>query len=447
MATYGGDNDQARVSPIEVKRKPRIDPNKTGVANIEKLLLIKNSVQQGVNIKHPEADKYANSATKKKGKISVHRPDEAKPTQKPKIVDDGKKEDLYGTGTQFTEQTVKKGDDSDEDFQLGVGRESVAHGKQSTPPRATNLVTRLKKARDPKMKWKKLNIKRLEATASTGKRDSDTKIANHKKSLLGGRGKPQIPSKKEKIGQQLEMQLEALRKAREQGDGKGVDPTGKDPWAESKAKHKKAAAYQSNLQTLSNLNTDLAKEIEETHIVNGEALNKEEWNLHQIQEARLSETRTHAMHLAMGTNCACASVEASQIEVRKNHAFPLTTAEKPGMVTRGEPSAMYSADGKALEEDPMARKIDIRDKNDSALEANTRTVENKEDSKGRITTTMKSEPTICSSLAVFNAILNKTEFDDKRVAAQGKAKKSKRNSITNTTTDTAGQQTNDTRGI
>jgi hypothetical protein len=156
----------------------------------------------------------------------------------------------------------------------------------------------------------------------------------------------------------------------------------------------------------------------------------------------------------MKTNCDCPSIEAAQmeapVEVRKNHAFPLTTAEKPGMVMRGEPSAMYGADGKALEEDPMARKIDIRDENDSKLEANTRTVENKQDSQGRITTVMlemEAEPTICSSLAVFNEILNKTEYDDKVVARQGKAKRSKRNSITNSTVDTAAQQINDTRGI
>ena len=60
---------------------------------------------------------------------------------------------------------------------------------------------------------------------------------------------------------------------------------------------------------------------------------------------------------------------------------------------------------------------------------------------------MEAEPTICSSLAVFNEILNKTEYDDKVVARQGKAKRSKRNSITNSTVDTAAQQINDTRGI
>jgi hypothetical protein len=809
MATYGGDNDQARVSPLEVKRRPRMDANKTGVASIVKRLM-KATSRVGVNIAHPETDKVTAAASERNtDKVGVHTPDEVKPTQKPKIVDDGKVEDLYGTGTQFTnpvspdkalKANVKKGDDSDEDFQLGVGRESVAHGKQSTPPRATNLVARLKKAvsgedkdawshirdnakknghseskardtfnnwkksgkpfkpttpkkpfddstvnwrvtdvdeKEPepdkakkwkddlkrtnreraktgavkykahkwgedkeadkrkqekiddhaakskaKVKWrneeekrlkdeaekrvrkrggseeavenardsagvrteygetpdspkvnrdnqlrlkrrgktgkalddvdnkernirqalptsldqnrgtttlpsreesphakrrldameadeakqerkrsmyksmnpldvllgkaeykddsegwakgKKLNLKRLEADASTGKLEADTRLANHLKTLQGGRSKPKsLPGKAVKDAvqdKQLEMfadegkgenlphgddikepvqrggskkgskaqklippggwQQKAVtsttgradrspkdssdilwghrrkpdsmgwkrgsdkyknkdresinpnkpvQKARQQRDGKGVDPSGKNPSEQLDTRD--------NLQVLANLNTDLAKELEATHIVNGEALNKEEWNLHNIQEAKLSAARTHAMHLAMKTNCDCPSIEAAQMEVRKNHAFPLTTAEKPGMVMRGEPSAMYGADGKALEEDPMARKIDIRDKNDSKLEANTRSVVNTQDSKGRITTAMKAEPTICSSLAVFNSILNKTEYDDKVVARQGKAKRSKRNSITNSTVDTAAQQINDTRGI
>ena len=843
MATYGGDNDQARVSPLEVKRRPRVDANKTGVASIVKRLM-KATSRVGVNIEHPEADKYKAAASERNtDKVNVHTPDEVKPTQRPKIVDDGKVEDLYGTGTQFTnpalpdkalKANVKKGDDSDEDFQLGVGRESVAHGKQSTPPRATNLVARLKKGRikvdikrgkswkvasgdpdyeekkfgddpdrkpktvgfsnttsydelqsklprrsdvmgfkkmlldillqkrrarlqkavseadknawghisdhakknghseskardtfsnwkktgkpfDPtaskkpfddstvnwrvtdvdekepeadkdtqdkrerartirentksgkykvhkwgedkeadklrqekiddhaakskaKVKWrneeekrlkdeaarrvrnrggsaeaeqnardsagvkteypdtpesprvnrdnqlrlkrrgktgkalddvdnkernirqalptsldqnrgtttlpsreesphakrrldtmsakdakgegnrnrlkkainqdlldvllgkakykddpegwakgKKLNLTHAESVSSTGKLEADTRLANHLKTLQGGRSKPKslpgkavkdavqdkqlemfadegkgenLPhgddikepvqrggskkgSKAQKLippgGWQQNMFQNMLDKAREQGDGKGVDPTGKNP--------SKTLDTRNNLQILANLNTDLAKELEATYTVNGEALNKEEWNLHRIQEARLSATRTHALHLAMRTNCDCPSIEAAQIEVRKNHAFPLTTAEKPGMVMRGEPSAMYSADGKALEEDPMARKIDIRDKNDSALEADTRGVEQTQDSKGRITVAMKAEPTICSSLAVFNSILNKTEYDDKVVARQGKAKRSKRNSIANSTVDTAAQQINDTRGI
>ena len=832
MASYGGDNDQARVSPLEVKRRPRVDANKTGVASIVKRLM-KATSRVGVNIAHPETDKYKAAASERNtDKVGVHTPDEVKPTQKPKIVDDGKVEDLYGTGTQFTNpvspdkalkanvkkgddsmkvkdrsgsaedadyeampstqgttnrkrdfrirtkdrnkdwdydnqfartdsankghkrknvnrDSIRKGDDSDEDFQLGVGRESVAHGKQSTPPRATNLVARLKKARrfgenlspyvkahkaakaagktlsvasfeeanknkdawghirdhakknghseskargaysswknsgkpfderhpshsghdaeayanaskhdkddmrhpdnwdhhtpmpenvlgddkwnarakkinasqsvsnkmkdatetvgrlkahqdsmkadndvqkalDENMKGKKLNLKRLEADASTGKLEADTRLANHLKTLQGRRGKPKsLPGKAVKDAvqdKQLEMFADEGReehlphgddikepvqrggskkgskaqklippggwqqKARQQRDGKGVDPSGKNPSEQLDTRD--------NLQVLANLNTDLAKELEATHIVNGEALNKEEWNLHKIQEARLSAARTHAMHLAMKTNCDCPSIEAEQIEVRKNHAFPLTTAEKPGMVMRGEPSAMYGADGKALEEDPMARKIDIRDKNDSKLEANTRTVENKQDSKGRITTVMlemlkeytdiniskanrtkeqqdagakavadkagydtrthtggylaadtergggrdmirrhrraeissqikhdkaikgidrkhkvnlatsaanfrkkkaaikrgsnlqlEAEPTICSSLAVFNSILNKTEYDDKVVARQGKSKRSKRTSITNSTVDTAAQQINDTRGI
>jgi hypothetical protein len=302
----------------------------------------------------------------------------------------------------------------------------------------------------------------------------------------------------------------------------------KAPSAKSVARRARRAA-EKKAASLPSLGDRFGKELEATYTVNGEALNKEEWNLHNIQEAKLSAARTHAMHLAMKTNCDCPSIEAAQmeapVEVRKNHAFPLTTAEKPGMVMRGEPSAMYGADGKALEEDPMARKIDIRDKNDSKLEANERTVENKQDSKGRITTVMlemdkeiqleaqstspkgfrthertrrekrgkkpyrlqrktepqaqgnnsgiawvrtdkyknkdretvnpnkgkqiqlEAEPTICSSLAVFNEILNKTEYDDKVVARQGKAKRSKRNSITNSTVDTAAQQINDTRGI
>ena len=888
MATYGGDNDQARVSPLEVKRRPRVDANKTGVASIVKRLM-KATSRVGVNIDHPEADKYTAAASKRiTDKVGVHTPDEVMPTQKPKIVDQGKEEDLYGTGTQFTnpvspdralKANVKKGDDSDEDFQLGVGRESVAHGKQSTPPRATNLVARLKKSDqdrippgrshrtglvadrpyqrryntgtarqlseagkdempnnpyedDPntpkkkkargmgfgqssegsdlnrkskiglhkmmlllrlaKAKYKddpegwakdkklsqnffsaadmvvdnekvkntnrskdikqtdkttyghkntsaeeislptteekndqqeeqldmfsdekkkaimrsvlkaidesKLNTKqtgltssenqnlketqKIEGTKATwraatgqprknerweggdnrklrdtepnhqgsndprrpperewtgetytknpkmgynpkaakGRRGSDTgettfteresdKIiaSGYKRrplyqgenrnnatvsgvsptsaSVRGMRDKSrEVRSKKAetKTDRQQEIQrrlpdakkrgtlrqagekrasrqkaerqegadrrartrsMDALRaeskankpssedrnkaakmglqlmlKARQQRDGKGVDPSGKNPSEQLDTRN--------NLQVLANLNTDLAKatfvvnpkgeakeknpgeakndlanykyttesmkdmgltpfntsreldmrrkhrgswkpkegssrgpggtkiteehkelRLEATHIVNGEALNKEEWNLHKIQEARLSAARTHAMHLAMRTNCDCPSIEAAQIEVRKNHAFPLTTAEKPGMVMRGEPSAMYGADGKALEEDPMARKIDIRDKNDSKLEANTRSVVNTQDSQGRITTAMKAEPTICSSLAVFNSILNKTEYDDKVVARQGKAKRSKRNSITNSTVDTAAQQINDTRGI
>jgi hypothetical protein len=931
MASYGGDNDQARVSPLEVKRKPRVNPNKTGVASIVKRLM-KATARVGVNIEHPEADKYKAAASQRNtDKVGVHTPDEVKPTQRPKIVDEGKEEDLYGTGTQFTnpvlpdkalKANVKKGDDSDEDFQLGVGRESVAHGKQSTPPRATNLVARLKKAvsgedkdawshirdhakknghseskardtfsnwkksgkpfepttpkkpfddstvnwrvtdvdeKEPepdrakqwkddlartnreraktgevkykihkwgenkeadesrqekidahaaktkaKVKWrneeekrlkneagqrvrnkggsaeaeqnardsarvrieqpdtpegprinrdnqlrlkrrgktgkalddvdnkerntqralgntewkppsreesphakrrldamsakdtkeeahinrlkkainqdlldvllgkakykddpegwakgKKLNLTHAESVSSTGKLEADTKLANHLETLQSRRGKPKsLPGKAVKDAvqdEQLDMFADEgkgenishgddikepvqrggskkgskaqklipprdwkpdiqnavteyinkatmgpsygesrrdqmyrdqnenweegarrkerpafqgqpasppsppnnggqkprqprerpfkksmqkavtsttgradrtgkessdilwghvrkpksidwkrgsdkyknkdresinpnkpVQKAREQGDGLGVEPSGKNP--------SKKLDTRDNLQVLANLNTDLAKELEATYTVNGEALNKEEWNLHNIQEARLSAARTHAMHLAMKTNCDCPSIEAEQIEVRKNHAFPLTTAEKPGMVMRGEPSAMYSADGKALEEDPMARKIDIRDKNDSKLEANERTVKTTQDSKGRITTVVKGlptyeknkekldniaakgaldpkhnpaieqagkrrgveatmevfekgEPTICSSLAVFNSILNKTEYDDKVVARQGKSKRSKRNSITNSTVDTAAQQINDTRGI
>ena len=121
MATYGGDNDQARVSPLEVKRKPRVNPNKTGVASIVKRLM-KATARVGVNIEHPEADKYKAAASQRNtDKVGVHTPDEVKPTQRPNIVDEGKEEDLYGTGTQFTnpvlpdkalKANVKKGDDS-----------------------------------------------------------------------------------------------------------------------------------------------------------------------------------------------------------------------------------------------------------------------------------------------------------------------------------------------
>lgn len=379
MATYGGDNDQARVTPIAIKRKPRVDPNKTGTL-VSKLLKAAN--QQGVNIDHPESDKYTASASKRsRDKVSVHRPDEVKPTQKPKIVDDGKVEDLYGTGTQFTKPTrpdkalklMLKGDDSDEDFQLGVGRESVAHGKQSTPPRATNLVNRLKKG-------KKLSQK-FYSDADMTQREMDTNDANNApkpKSIPGKAVKDAVS------GKQLSMFGSEKQKARQQRDGKGVDPSGKDP--------SEKLDIRDNLQVLANLNTDLAK----------------------------------------------------------SHSFPLTSGEKTGPVMRGEPSAMYAADGKALEEDPMARKIDIRDKNDSKLEANERTVENKQDSQGRITTVMlemEAEPTICSSLAVFNEILNKTEYDEKRVREQGASKRSKRRAIANSAADVAAQQINDTRGI
>ena len=64
MATYGGDNDQARVSPLEVKRRPRMDANKTGVASIVKRLM-KATSRVGVNIDHPEADRYKAAASER----------------------------------------------------------------------------------------------------------------------------------------------------------------------------------------------------------------------------------------------------------------------------------------------------------------------------------------------------------------------------------------------
>ena len=63
------------------------------------------------------------------------------------------------------------------------------------------------------------------------------------------------------------------------------------------------------------------------------------------------------------------------------------------------------------------------------------------------------EPTICSSKAVFNSILEKTYYDDQvleryKDSENGKNKrKTKSRHITNDITDTAGQQTNKTRGI
>jgi hypothetical protein len=76
--------------------------------------------------------------------------------------------------------------------------------------------------------------------------------------------------------------------------------------------------------------------------------------------------------------------------------------------------------------------------------------------KGQTTTKFgvrKSEPTICSSKEVFNSILEKTYYDDQvleryKDSENGKNKrKTKSRHITNDITDTAGQQTNKTRGI
>ena len=233
MATYGGNNDQARVTPIAIKRKPRIDPNKTGTL-VSKLLKAAN--QQGVNIDHPESDKYTASASRRsKDRVTVHRPDEVKPTQKPKIVDDGKKEDLYSTGSQFTKPTLPdkalklmlKGDESDEDFQLGVGRETGSSGKQSTPPRATNLVARLKttrsvpdvqKALDENMKGKRLSRK-FYSDADMTQREMDTNDANNAtkpKSLPGKAVKDAVQDK------QLDMFSEEEKKAIMEGLLKAV---------------------------------------------------------------------------------------------------------------------------------------------------------------------------------------------------------------------------------
>jgi hypothetical protein len=62
------------------------------------------------------------------------------------------------------------------------------------------------------------------------------------------------------------------------------------------------------------------------------------------------------------------------------------------------------------------------------------------------------EPTICQSKEVFNTILEKTYYDDQvleryKNSGKGDKNKSKRRHITNDITDTAGQQSNKTRGI
>ena len=117
-----------------------------------------------------------------------------------------------------------------------------------------------------------------------------------------------------------------------------------------------------------------------------------------------------------------------------------------------EQSGLYSVDGKNLDLDPMANKPSMEDVNQT--DAATRKATVNIDSRGRNTyIQLEDEPTICSSKATFNSILEKTYYDDQvmeryKDGENGKNKnKSKRRHITNDITDTAGQQTNKTRGI
>jgi len=85
--------------------------------------------------------------------------------------------------------------------------------------------------------------------------------------------------------------------------------------------------------------------------------------------------------------------------------------------------------------------------------ATIRKPETVEATSKQIQNELEAEPTICSSKAVFNSILEKTYYDDQvleryKDAEKGKTKaKSKDRHITNDIADTAGQETNKTRGI
>jgi hypothetical protein len=195
--------------------------------------------------------------------------------------------------------------------------------------------------------------------------------------------------------------------------------------------------------------------------------------------------------------------------MKSGNGSPLASAEKPVAVMAAEQSGLYSVDGKNLDIDPMANKAPMESVNQT--DSATRKASVNIDSRGRNTyiqlegepvegdasevitglrkpekqpklnrkqrraaegkgtknrtqrtnpgtgsrgwRVRKSEPTICSSKATFNSILEKTYYDDQvleryKDAEKGKTKaKSKDRHITNDITDTAGQQTNKTRGI
>ena len=137
---------------------------------------------------------------------------------------------------------------------------------------------------------------------------------------------------------------------------------------------------------------------------------------------------------------------------KSGNGSPLASAEKPVAVMAAEQSGLYSVDGKNLDLDPMANKPSMEDVNQT--DSATRKASVNIDSRGRNTyIQLEGEPTICSSKATFNSILEKTYYDDQvleryKDGENGKNKnKSKRRHITNDITDTAGQQTNKTRGI
>ena len=170
------------------------------------------------------------------------------------------------------------------------------------------------------------------------------------------------------------------------------------------------------------------------------------------REARIKATRDHFQHLLLKTTCLCEKrgvVMAIGIK-KSGNGSPLASAEKPVAVMAAEQSGLYSVDGKNLDLDPLANKAAMENVNQT--DASTRSIDVTTDSKGRKTFHQKAEPTICNSKAVFNSILEKTYYDDQvleryKNAGKDDKNKSKRRHITNDITDTAGQQSNKTRGI
>ena len=172
------------------------------------------------------------------------------------------------------------------------------------------------------------------------------------------------------------------------------------------------------------------------------------------REARIKATKDHFKHLLLKTPCVCEQrgVVIAIGMKKSGNGSPLASAEKPVAVMSAENSGMFSVDGKNLDIDPMANKAPQESVNQT--DAATRKASVNTDSRGRNTyVQLEAEPTICSSNAVFNSILEKTYYDDQvleryKDAEKGKTKaKSKDRHITNDIADTAGQETNKTRGI
>ena len=307
---------------------------------------------------------------------------------------------------------------------------------------------------------------------------------------------PKDVARAAKSGIELAKMLKAfgLMKARQQGDGRGVDPTGKDP-LRGKTNDTDEVIVNADMGTMSYM----AKDYDGN------------------REARIKATKDHFKHLLLKTPCVCEQrgvviaigmqkgigdvarsaitkvkgavqgvqqnrqdaqisrrdpnqtirdADSAQVGegfkrymanrqkkmMKSGNGSPLASAEKPVAVMAAEQSGMYSVDGKNLENDPMANKAPMESVNQT--DAATRKASVNTDSKGRNTyVQLEAEPTICSSKAVFNAILEKTYYDDQvleryKNSEQGKTKmKSKSRHITNDITDTAGQETNKTRGI